>query len=61
MSLKIGAAKVYRRNILGFKLMKMSVNRVRVRNLTLQHALNYFCKDVAFSHSSLKYNLNASS
>jgi len=59
-SLEIGAAKVHRRNTSGPKPMKTSVNRVRARSLTLRRAFERFPKDVAFSRSTSRHDLNAS-
>ena len=59
-SFEIGAAKVHRKNTSGPKLMKTSVNRVRVCSLTLCRELDRFFKDVAFSYSTSRHELNAS-
>jgi len=50
---------VYRKNTLGPKLIKTSVNRVRIYSLTLYCKLNRFSKDITFSYSTLRHDLNA--
>jgi len=49
---------VYRKNTLGPKLMKTSVNRVRARSLTLRYEFDRFSKDIKFSRSTSRHDLN---